>query len=127
MSCFIRSKINKEIIEKYWEYTVSQNDEKMRYFFDKNAYINWHNTNEHFTVNEFIKVNCNYPNKWYGDIERIEELGDLFVTVVRVYNKKSSFHAVSFIKTKDDKIVSIDEYWGDDGDIPQWRIDMNNE
>ncbi|MGG7177372.1 hypothetical protein ACQPU1_07275 [Clostridium paraputrificum] len=33
-----------------------------------------------------------------------------------------SFHAVSFIKFKNDKIVTLDEYWGDDGIAPQWRL-----
>jgi len=30
---------------------------------------------------------------------------------------------VSFIKLKDDKIISMDEYWGDDGAPPQWRLE----
>ncbi len=112
-------------IKEYWQYTVSQNAEKMRAFFDENAYVNWHNTNEHFTKDEFIKVNCAYPNNWFGELERIEEFGDLIVTVTRVYHNDVSFHAVSFITIKNDKIIAIDEYWGDDGDIPDWRTKMN--
>jgi len=30
---------------------------------------------------------------------------------------------VSFIKVKDDKIIAMDEYWGDDGSPPQWRLE----
>lgn len=97
----------------------------MRRFFHEDAYINWHNTNERFTVEEFIRANCEYPGSWAGEIERIERIDDLFITVTHVYtpDKKSAFHAVSFIKTKREKIVSIDEYWGDDGLAPQWRLD----
>ena len=34
-----------------------------------------------------------------------------------------SFHVVSFIKVEYEKITAIDEYWGDDGTAPQWRLD----
>ncbi len=117
--------MNTEIIKAYWKYTISQNAEKMKDFFDKNAVINWHNTNERFTVDEYIKVNCAYPDNWFGEVERIEEIGELIITVTRAYNNNVSFHAVSFIKIKNDKIICIDEYWGDDDNIPEWRSHMN--
>ncbi|PID82080.1 MAG: hypothetical protein CSB16_03150 [Clostridiales bacterium] len=112
-------------IRQYWHDTISQNAKQMIKFFAKDASINWHNTNECFTVDEFIKVNCTYPDVWYGEVERIEKLNDLFITVTRVYNKNVSFHAVSFIKVKDDMIIAIDEYWGEDGNMPKWRDEMN--
>ena len=60
-----------------------------------------------------------------GEIERVEILGDLTVTAARVCTKDQSlsFHAVSFIRVRDGKIVSMVEYWGDDGPAPQWRLD----
>ncbi len=113
-------------IKEYWKYTIEQNAEKMKSFFDESAYINWHNTNEHFTVDDFINANCQYPDNWFGEINRIEELNDLIITVTKVYNNDVSFHAVSFIRVKNDKIISIDEYWGADGEIPDWRINLNS-
>lgn len=97
----------------------------MRRFFHEDAYINWHNTNEHFTVEEFIRANCEYPGSWDGKIERLEQIGDLYITVVHVFtpDPKLSFHVTSFIQCKAGKIASIDEYWGDDGTAPQWRLD----
>ena len=89
--------------------------------------MNWHNTNEHFTVDEFIKANCEYPGQWDGEIERIVDNKDLLITVVHVFScdRKLSFHVTSFIVVKDEKIVSIDEYWGDDGIAPQWRLEQH--
>lgn len=112
-------------IQEYWKSCLYQNAEKMRTFFHKDAYINWHNTNEHFTVDEFIRVNCEYPGKWDGEILQIEYLKDMIITIVHVFSidKKVSCHVVSFIKVFNDKIVSIDEYWGDDGMPPAWRIE----
>ena len=37
--------------------------------------------------------------------------------------RADSFQVVSFIKIKDGKIVLMDEYWGDDGAPPQWRLE----
>lgn len=111
-------------IRKFWNAIAEQDAETIRTFFNKKAIIRWHNTNEQFTLEEFIRANCEYPGKWEAEIERIEKTDNLFITAVKVFNKDASFHAVSFIKIEDDKIVSMDEYWGDDGVPPQWRIDM---
>ena len=56
----------------------------------------------------------------------IEEIGDLIITVTRVFGTDSSIsaHATSFLRIEDGKIASIDEYWGDDGEVPKWRLDM---
>lgn len=112
-------------IRAYWRAVFNQQQEEIEKFFHENAFVEWHNTNEHFTVGEFIRANCEYPGKWDGEIERIEEINDLLVTVVHVFSldKELSFHATSFIQIADGRIRSIDEYWGDDGPAPQWRLD----
>lgn len=112
-------------IQAFWEAVLAQNEQEIRKYFHKEAYINWHCTNEHFTVDEFMIANCEYPGDWDGEIERIETLNDLMITVVRVYpkNQAASFHVTSFFKIKNDKIQSVDEYWADDGSAPKWRIE----
>lgn len=112
-------------IESFWDAVLCQDRSRIRAFFHDDAYIKWHCTNELFTVDEFIIANCEYPGEWAGEIERIEVIGDLTITVTQVYTKDRLmfFHAVSFIKTFEDKIVSIDEYWSDDGSAPQWRLE----
>ena len=39
-------------ITEFWKYVLEQNAEKIRAFFCRDAYVNWHCTNEHFTVEE---------------------------------------------------------------------------
>lgn len=111
----------------YWKASLQQDADAMRSFFHEDAFVNWHNTNEHFTVEEFIRANCEYPGTWDGEIERLEQIGDLYITVTHVFtpDKKSSFHVTSFIQCRSGKIISIDEYWGDDGAAPQWRLNKN--
>ena len=112
-------------IHHFMKAVLAQDAEKIRNYFNKDAYVNWHCTNEHFTVDEFIIANCEYPGDWDGTIERVEQSGDLYITVTKVYPKDKNcfFHVVSFIKTENEKIASIDEYWADDGTAPQWRLD----
>lgn len=114
-------------IHNFWKSILNQNEEEIRNFFHDNAYINWHCTNEHFTLDEFIRANCEYPGEWDGEIERVEKINDLIITVTHVYliDKSLSFHVTSFIKIIDNKIISVDEYWADDGIAPQWRLDKN--
>lgn len=113
-------------IRKYWSAVLRQDMEGLAAFFHRDAWVNWHNTNEHFTVSEFVRANCDYPGVWDGEVERIVEQDNLVITVTYVYNTEqtASCHVVSFLRTKEDKIQSIDEYWGDDGAPPEWRKKM---
>ena len=51
-------------IHKFWEVVLHQDADAIREYFYPDAYVNWHNTNEHFTVEEFIRANCEYPGEW---------------------------------------------------------------
>ena len=110
----------------YWRSAVRQDRSRLKDYFTPGAVVRWHNTNERFTVDEFIRANCDYPGEWRGELKRIERFGDTVVTVVRVFSPDGSvsFHAVSFIRLLDEKIAEIDEYWSEDGDPPGWRLEM---
>ena len=114
-------------IKQFWKAVLTQDEKEIRKYFCKDAYINWHCTNEHFTVDEYIIANCEYPGEWDGIIERVEIANDLIITVVQIYSKDKSafFHVTSFIQTKNDKIIAMDEYYADDGSVPQWRMDKH--
>lgn len=115
----------KAIIKAFWQDVTEQNPAGLRRYFSEDALIRWHNTNEQFTLDEYIIANCEYPGTWMGDIERIVDMDDTVITVVRVYNPDDSIsvHATSFIRFNQGKIAEMDEYWGDDGKAPQWRVD----
>jgi len=113
-------------IQAFWRDVLDQDREAIRAYFHEDAYVNWHCTNERFTVEEFIRANCDYPGEWAGEVERYERNSDLIITVTHVYPKdhSGSFHVVSFIRLYADKIASVDEYWSDDGPAPEWRQAM---
>lgn len=112
-------------IHQYWRTALEQDASAMKNYFHPDAVVRWHNTNEQFTVDEFIQANCEYPDQWDGVVERIEETSGLIITATHVYtvDRTASFHVVSFIRVEDDKISALDEYWGDDGSAPQWRLE----
>ena len=45
-------------IKAFWRAVLAQDEPKIRTYFAPDAYVNWHCTNEHFTVDEFIIANC---------------------------------------------------------------------
>ena len=114
-------------VNAFFRAVWDQDAQALSDFFAPGAYVNWHCTNERFTVEEFIRANCEYPGQWDGELERTEVLGELTIAAARVYAKDQgpSFHCVSFIRVREEKITSLDEYWGDDGPVPQWRRDKH--
>lgn len=114
-----------EIITMFWNDVAKQNAEELRAYFMPDAYIQWNNSNERFTVEEFIIANCEYPGDWCAEVERVEMIGNLAITVARVWavDHSVSFHVTSFFDFQGDKIMALNEYWGEDGLAPQWRLD----
>lgn len=114
-------------VKEFWKSVLAQDEKEIRKYFHQEAYINWHCTNEQFNVDEFIIANCEYPGDWDGTVERVEVMNDLIITATLVYPKdrSASFHVTSFIRTVNNRIISMDEYWADDGDAPQWRKDKH--
>ena len=114
------------MIKEFWKAIVQQKPDEIRSYFKEMAIIRWHNTNEEFTLEEFIKVNCEYPGNWNGEIEKIEKNEDTIILACRVFtiDNIESFHVVSFIYLEDNLIIEMDEYWSDDGLAPEWRKKM---
>ena len=110
----------------FWQDVLSQNRAHLSSWFRDDAVIRWHCSNEQFTVEEYVRVNCDYPNDWNGEIERVEKTGNTVILAGRVYpvDRSMSFHVVSFLRIENEKITEMDEYWADDGEAPDWRRKM---
>jgi len=115
-----------DFFRDFWDAVLRQDRQAIRGYFRPEAEIRWHCTNEAFTLEEYLRANCEYPGSWEGEVERQEVLGDRAVTVaqVRPAGGGPTFHAVSFFRLAEGKILSLDEYWGDDGPAPAWRLEM---
>ena len=113
-------------LSAYWRAVLNQDAEAMRGFLCEDTSVRWHNTNEEFTREEFIRANCEYPGRWSGKMERAEVAEDVIVCAVHVHGPGGapSFHCTPFLRLNGDRIAEIDEYWGDDGEAPEWRRKM---
>jgi len=93
----------------------------------------WANTNEYFTVDEYIRANCEYPGEWKGRVEDVQCCSRFhdyqrIIVVAKVWDRDgNASRAVSFIElgdTEEELIQSMAEYWGDVGEPPRWRRDL---
>ena len=102
---------NEMDIRAFWNDILKQDRDALPGYFHPNAVIRWHCTNEQFSVAEYVRANCEYPGKWDGEMERIEEIGGTTILAGRVFSEEEgvSFHVVSFIKLTDGKISEMDE------------------
>lgn len=109
-----------------WQAIARQDAAAMRNFFAPGAVIRWHNTDEQFTLEEYLRANCEYPGQWRGELERVELLEGGAVSVARVWaaDGSVSLHATSFYRFEAGQIAQMDEYWGEDGEAPAWRQAM---
>ena len=64
-------------VKQFWKAVLAQDEKEIRKYFHKDAYVNWHCTNEHFTIDEYIIANCEYPGEWDG-IDRALLLGGVY-------------------------------------------------
>ena len=110
----------------FWRAVLDQDAAAIRRYFAPDAQVRWPCTGERFTVEEFLRANCEYPGDWDGAVERTERLGDLWITVTRVWSQDRTlrFHVTSFLRTTGGRITELEEFWAEDGAAPQWRRDM---
>ena len=92
---------------------------------DRRPLIRWHDSNEQFTVAEYIKANCEYPGDWTYVIDRIEKTEHGLVTAITIASGDIAFKVVSFLMLDRNKITHLDEYFVTFEEVPQWRKDMN--
>lgn len=114
-------------LTSYWRDIANQDASSLEKYFIPDAYIRWNNTNEQFTVQEFIIANCEYPGNWRGEVERLEIVNNTAITVTKVWlsDNSLSFHVTSFFEFQGEEIAVLNEYWGNDGIPPQWRLDKH--
>lgn len=117
-------------IYAFFDAVVKQDAVRLRSFFEPDATIVWVNTNEVFTVDEYIRANCEYPGDWRGRIEDVQcylcfNDYNRITVVAKVWDgKNNASRVVSFIElgnTENELIQSMVEYWGDVGEPPEWR------
>ena len=112
-----------QLVRNLWRDMDNKSWSKLPEYFSDTAAINWHNTNECFSVQDFVLVNSKYPGEWRITVKRLHSIGDIVISVAMVAPKNGgkSYHVTSFFEFSAGKIAVLDEYWGEDGNPPLWR------
>ena len=101
------------LAQALWADIGAQRWDALAAYFLPGALIFWHNTDECFTAEEFVRANREYPGNWRIEIERVHALADAAATAVRVYGPDgTSFHAASFFTFRHGKIEDMARFLG---------------
>ncbi len=112
-----------ETVTRLWNDIGSQYWSKLTRYFTETAVIEWPNTNEYFTPEEWKTANEQYPGKWNTEIKSRFTNVDTVITVTLISNDADdlSLYATSFFQFKDDRIVYLTEYFSENVLPPAWR------
>ena len=111
--------------EKYILAVARQDAEALQGYFAPDAIVRWHDSNEEFTADEYIRANCEYPGAWDGEVHRVEEIKDGMVVIAKISSDDITIFVTSFFTLKDGKISRLDEYYSTCEEVPEWRQKMN--
>lgn len=118
--------MNESIIEKFWTLMSDGMFDEVGKLMQEDANVRLPNTREIFRGRDkYINFNKKYPGRWIITLDKIFSKDETVVSAVKVESedKSSSFYATSFFTIKGNLISEIAEYWGDNGELPQWRIE----
>ncbi|MDH6364626.1 hypothetical protein M2139_001613 [Enterococcus sp. PF1-24] len=116
------------VIKNFWQSVAKQELPALREYFVTTAVIDWPNTNERFTREEYLVANCEYPGAWQAVVLQCNQISvDEYVSItqVRLVDEAISFHAISYYRMIDGKICYLKEFWSEDGEAPEWRKKKN--
>lgn len=117
--------MNEIITKQFWTLMGEGKFDEVGELMNENAEVWLPNTREVFRGRDkYINFNKKYPGRWLINIDKIFSKEDIVVSAVRVESedKASSFYATSFFTIRDNLISEITEYWGDNGEPPEWRL-----
>jgi predicted SnoaL-like aldol condensation-catalyzing enzyme len=117
--------MNEDIVKMYWNYMSNAEFDMAGTLMNENAVVWMPNTREVFKGRDFyVEFNKKYPGHWIISIEKILSIDNDVITAVKVSSKngKESFYATSFFRINNNLIEEITEYWGENGEPPEWRL-----
>lgn len=118
--------MNEDIVKRFWTLMSDGKFDEVGELMKEDAEVRLPNTREVFKGRDkYINFNKKYPGRWIINLDKIFSKDDMIVSAVKVESedKTSSFYATSFFAIKDTLISEIVEYWGDNGEPPQWRVE----
>lgn len=113
----------KDLVKTFWTLFDQRDFESAGVLLSESFLCHWPCTQEKFDKQSFIKVNVDYPGKWFTKLKQCYETETGVTSIVHVYSNETidSYYATSFFKFSGDQIVSLEEYWSAIESPPEWR------
>lgn len=112
-------------VRDFWQLFDAGEFEEAGNLLQPNAIIRWWNSREEFrgAADKFIEANRVYPGRWRITVERLESIHNLIITVVKMVGHDISFYTTSFFTLEEERIIRIEEYWAENSEPPEWRVE----
>jgi hypothetical protein len=112
-----------ELVTKFWNYFSNQEWEKAKELLDQDFIATWPQSRERILGPEnFINVNRHYPGNHKIEIKQLFEIENKIITTVWMEaDTGQKTFANSFFEIKNNKIISVTEYWAEPYVAPKWR------
>lgn len=123
-----------KIANDFWAYINNQDWEKAQGLLSLSFSADWPQSKEKITTPEnFISINRNYPGKHTIKVLKTHSstearssdthlvITEVFIESLTPENKQVKLFAISFFEIKNDKIISLKEFWAETYPAPEWR------
>jgi hypothetical protein len=112
-----------ELVTKFWNYFSNQEWEKAKELLDQDFIATWPQSRERILgPDNFININRHYPGNHKIQIKKLFEIENKIITTVWMEaDTGQKTFANSFFEIKNNKIISVEEYWAEPYVAPKWR------
>lgn len=114
------------LVRKFWVLVSDGLFDEAGKLMDKDASVWLPNSREVFRGRDkYVTFNKKYPGRWIISIDKMISKNDTVISIVKVEaeDKSTSLYATSVFTIKNNLITDITEYWGDNGEPPEWRTE----
>lgn len=121
-----------KIATDFWAHINNQEWEKAQSLLSPNFSADWPQSKEKITTpDNYININRNYPGKHVINILKSHSItstfSDTHQVITEVFiesiiaDQQVKLFAISFFEIKNDRIISLKEYWSETYPAPAWR------
>ncbi|HEY1324132.1 MAG TPA: nuclear transport factor 2 family protein [Streptosporangiaceae bacterium] len=107
-----------EILREMWARIDARDWDGLGGLLDPGLVVQYTQTGETFDSAGFVRVNREYPGRWYVTVEDVVGDGERAVCRARVTDGQQTYHVASFAIVRGGRITDMVEVWSESGQEP---------